>query len=288
MTVIPYLEHLSDADLSLLSAASLDGESVDDLLTHLRTSPGYLDALLQSPRLYAALFGPGEEDAFLRATPFLVFATLVHRVAHDLAGLSFIDEWVGPGRRVPMFEVGNLREFAAHPVRRLFLAELLASYTHVASGSFWVQTSRGLRRRRFSELDPLRLIEMLDVVPDAERPSIYRRLGDLSLFLTGVFPDYAGGRLLAPTQRRRLARALPPDPGGSSTPGADTAALAGLHLLEQLGSRSYRAASIATQGPGGILGDVSEGFGQARRMLNLLTDRYLFPYRDRWFPLAGA
>jgi hypothetical protein len=212
----------------------------------------------------------------------------VHRTAEALVGRLHAPDRTAPRSRVPVFDGPWLAGFAAEPAHRLFLAELLASYTHVASGSFWVQTSRGLRRRRFSELDPLRLIEMLDVVPDAERPSIYRRLGDLSLFLTGVFPDYAGGRLLAPTQRRRLARALPPDPGGSSTPGADTAALAGLHLLEQLGSRSYRAASIATQGPGGILGDVSEGFGQARRMLNLLTDRYLFPYRDRWVPLAGA
>ena len=83
----------------------------------------------------------------------------------------------------------DLREFFAADGRRLFLTELLTSYTRVASGSTYVRTARGWRRRRFSELDPLRLASLLDAVPEAERPGIYRRLGDLALFLTGVFPD---------------------------------------------------------------------------------------------------
>lgn len=29
---------------------------------------------------------------------------------------------------------------------------------------------------------------------------------------------------------------------------------------------------------------MAERFGQARRVLNLVTDRYLFPFRARWFP----
>ncbi|HEX6508890.1 MAG TPA: hypothetical protein VF221_14780, partial [Chloroflexota bacterium] len=60
-------------------------------------------------------------------------------------------------------------------------------------------------------------------------------------------------------------------------------------LLERVGSRSYHAAWTATQGRGGeVLGDLSEGFGEARRILNLLTDRYMFPFRERWFPVADS
>ncbi len=32
---------------------------------------------------------------------------------------------------------------------------------------------------------------------------------------------------------------------------------------------------------------LSEGFEPARRLLNVLTDRYLFPFRERWFPVGG-
>lgn len=199
---------------------------------------------------------------------------------------------MGPGKRVPMFEVGGLQEFAANPLRRLFLAELLASYTHVASGSMWIQTARGWRRRRFSELDPMRLIELLETLPEAERPMLYRRLGDLSLFLTGVFPDYAGRRFLRPIQRQRLQRALQFGvPMTSGSMGAEDST-SSVWLLEELGRRSYRLAWQATDVVGGtrsgVLEDVAQGFGRARRILNFLTDRYMFPYRENWFPLAES
>ena len=44
----------------------------------------------------------------------------------------------------------------------------------------------------------MRLAGLLDAVPQAERPGVYRRLGDATLFLTGVFPDYATTRALGP------------------------------------------------------------------------------------------
>ena len=87
------------------------------------------------------------------------------------------------------------------PARRLFLAELLASFTRVASGRYRVTAGGRTRTRRFSELDPVRLAGLLEEVPEAERPGIYRRLGDVTLFLTGVFPGYAADRALGPVER---------------------------------------------------------------------------------------
>src|SRR6266540_1530599 len=116
---------------------------------------------------------------------------------------AFVGEWAGPRQRLPVFDVATLRDFLAAPARRLFLAELLASYVHVASGSVLVQTRRGWRRQRFSELDPVRLAALLDVVPAGERVGIYRRLGDLALFLTGVFPDHTATRAFAPVHAQR-------------------------------------------------------------------------------------
>jgi len=286
-----YLEHLTDADLGLLAAASSEGESAGDSIARLRANPERLEGLLKQPAVFAHLFRADERDPLLRASPFLVFAGLVNRATQDLAQLHFVQEWVGPRQRVPVFDIAGLQEFAADSLRRFFLAQLLASYTRVASGSFWVHTSRGWRRRRFSELDPLRLIELLDIVPEHERAGVYRRLGDLTLFLPVVFPDYAGERLFRPIERERLQRTLARGEGkAGGTPGEDPSSA--IWLLEQVGRRSYRMAWKATQaaevGMARVLGDVSEGFGKARRILNFVTDRYLFPLRERWFPLAGA
>ena len=268
-----YLEHLSDSDLALLGAAA-------DARTSVGRDPDRLEALIDSPATFRLLLKEPGRDPLLRGSPFLVFAVLIHRVVRDLGQASFVEEWVGPRQRVPVFDTASLRDFGADPLRRFFLAQLLASYTNVASGSTMVKTTRGWRRRRFSELDPMRLIELAELVPQPERPSVYRRLGDLSLFLTGVFPDYTGEQLIAERERRGLERALAPADRERSEHRD------GVWLLEQLGRRAYR---IAVQGAdrraamANVLAEVSENFAVARRVLNFLTDRYLFPMRRHWF-----
>ena len=268
-----YLEHLSDSDLTFLGAVGESGQDV-------RREPERLETLIDNPQTFRLLFAAPGRDPLLRGSPFLLFAVLVHRVVRDLGQASFVEEWVGPRQRVPVFDAGSLRDFGADPLRRLFLAELLASYTSVASGSTLVRTNRGWRRRRFSEIDPLRMIELAELVPEADRPSVYRRLGDLSLFLTGIFPDYAGERLVAERERRRLERAL----GAADREGAERQD--GVWLLEQLGRRAYRIAQHGADrraAMAGVLAEVSENFAAARRVLNFLTDRYLFPMRRQWF-----
>ena len=268
-----YLEHLSDSDLALLATAA---ETRDDV----RRDPDRLEALIDSPATFRMLFAVPGRDPLLRGTPFLIFAVLVHRVVRDLGHASFVEEWVGPRQRVPVFDTVSLRDFGADPLRRFFLAQLLASYTNVASGSTLVRTSRGWRRRRFSELDPIRLIELAELVPQADRASVYRRLGDLSLFLTGIFPDYAGERLIAERERRALERALGAADRERSE-GRD-----GVWLLEQLGRRAYgiaRQAADRRTAMAGVLAEVSENFAAGRRVLNFMTDRYLFPLRRDWF-----
>ena len=268
-----YLEQLSDSDLELLSSAT-------DARVEVRRDPARLEAMIDNPATFRQLFSVPGRDPLLQATPFLIFAVLIHRVVRDLGQASFVQEWVGPRQRVPVFDTAGLRDFGADPLRRFFLAQLLASYTNVASGSMLVKTNRGWRRRRFSELDPMRLIELAALVPEPERPSVYRRLGDLSLFLTGIFPDYAAERLLAERERRGLERALPPA-DREQAEGHD-----GIWLLEHLGRRAYR---IAQQGAdrnaplAAVLAAVSENFAAARRVLNVVTDRYLYPMRRRWF-----
>jgi hypothetical protein len=267
-----YLEHLTDSDLGLLEAASQRPT--------VRREPEALLGALDDPAAYRAVFNQPGRDPLFQASPFLLFSLLIHRAARDLTQASFVDEWVGPRQRVPVFDVTGLREFGAEPARRFFLAELLASYTHVASGSVLVQTRRGWRRRRFSELDPLRLIELAELLPEQERPSVYRRLGDLALFLTGIFPDYAAERLVVSRERQQLERAL----DRSDRERAEVED--GIWLLERIGRRSYRIAhraavrgTVMTE----VLANVSENFAAARRVLNFLTDRYLFPQRQRWF-----
>jgi hypothetical protein len=262
-----YRQHLTDADRRLLAQSVSGIDSISQALAH--------------PALEAAIFEDrGGSEPFVAASPFLTFAVAVHRTGAHLEHASFVNEWIGPRQRIPVFNVAQLRELLAEPVRRFFLVELLASYTHVASGVTWERTRRGWRRRRFSELDPVRLAGLLEVVAPAEQAGVYRRLGDLALFLTGVFPDHTAVAGLGGVDAARLLRAtgLKPDPASD---------LGGVALLEYLGERWYRRAATSVKGtPLGSLvaaADIGDRFTDARRLLNVVTDRYLFPLRDRWF-----
>jgi hypothetical protein len=198
-----------------------------------------------------------------------------------------VPERTGPRQRVPLFDAPALRDFLAAPARRLFLAELLASFTRVASGRYRARVGGRMRTRRFSELDPVRLAGLLEAVPPAERPGVYRRLGDVTLFLTGVFPDYATDHALGPVNAARLLRA-------AQLPASQQDRLAGppgIEFWEHLGARWYRAARdlapVATARIT-VVGEVADRFRQARRVLNHVTDQYLFPSGNPWFARPGA
>ncbi|HEX2273304.1 MAG TPA: hypothetical protein VHG90_05475 [Acidimicrobiales bacterium] len=279
-TVGGWFEHLSERDLELLARlarrAGVPAPAV-------RRDPAALVQVLAHPATFDAVFRRPDDDTLVATSPFLTFALLVHRGWTDLHSVRHIDEWVGLRQRLPVLGGDDLREFLAAPHRRLFLTELLASYTRVASGSTWVPTRRGWHRRRFNELDPLPLASLLEVVPDEQRPGVYRRLGDLALFLTGVFPDHTERQGLGLLEEGRLVRmsglvvderdGLPLGPAATGTVG----------LLERLGERWYRLASRAAGGTTSVVAEVADRFRLARRTLNYLTDRHLFAHRATWF-----
>jgi hypothetical protein len=290
-----YLEHFTDADLDLLRGIERRAAAAQDRRAVPAAGPGALESMLGSPAVVDAIFGePTAGAPLLGASPFLVFAVALHGAGTALQSAPYVAEWLGPGRRMPVFDVAQLQDFMASPWRRFFLTELLASYTHVASGSVLVPTRRGFRRQRFSELDPVRLAGLLDVVTDAERPGVLRRLGDLALFLTGVFPDHLARRGFGPVEEGRLLRAGVASPTRPDSPGDQPDAAVfdrgAVGLLEQLGRRWYGGAFDLLTRPVAdnvaVLGELPQRFPQARRVLGLVTERFLFSDRDRWFGAA--
>jgi len=234
------------------------------------------------------VFGP--EDPAGRAalaSPFLIFAVAVHRAAAELESMGHVQERSGPRGRVPLFDAPDLRDFLDSPARRLFLAELLGSFTRAAGGQYRATVRGRPRARRFSELDLARLAATLDTVPEADRPGVYRRLGDVALFLTGVFPDYAVAHALGPVSAARLLRAAQVSPRQHE----QLTAAPAIDLFEYLGARWYRVAwSLAPARTArlAVVAEVADRFRQARRVLNHIADRCLFPAGNPWFAPPAA
>jgi hypothetical protein len=267
-----YMEHLSDSDIDVL--ARVAGTRSSLLKQRMHERPEVIDEVLASRRLYDEVFDPSHDLFDPRVSTFLAFAVVVNRSASDLQHTSYVPEWSGPGKRLPVFDVEPLREFISDGERRYFLIEFLNSFTTVASGSYVIRTRNGYKRRRFSELDPVRLSELVDQLPPTERAGGYRRLGDVALVLSGVFPDHVASHPLEPAQRERLSRS-------AAITSAEALGSAGeIDFMEAAGAGWYRRAvdaAAATVGAGPeILRSVAERFTQARRILNYVSDRFLY------------
>ena len=266
-----FLERLGEHDLAVL--ASLDDVSSPpgELRRRMAEDPESLETHIGDPRLFRILFDDHETEVLHVLSPSLAFAVLVHRTISDLESTSYVPEWVGAGERLPVFDVITLREFISDRTRRYLVIDLLASFTRVASGSMWVSTAKGYKRRRFSELDPVSLAEMVESLPLERRAVGYRRLGDVALFLTGVFPDHTSRHPISAMRREQLVRST----------GVEGDWVAGdeyLQFLEAVGRRWYdRAASAPFPPPEGgkTLHDLATNFIPARRFLNYLADTYL-------------
>jgi hypothetical protein len=307
-----YADHLTDADLGLLTSVTQELREPDwpTAAAWLRGHPEHLPELIADRRVFQAVFGPGEQaPRAALASPFLIFAVAVHRAAAELESMDHVPERSGSRGRVPLFDAPELRDFLGSPARRLFLAELLGSFTRAAGGQYSAgprspgddppssanrgassasSTGRGRpRTRRFSELDLTRMAAQLENVPDADRPGIYRRLGDVALFLTGVFPDYAVAHALGPVSAAGLLRAAQVPPREHE----DLTAAPAIDLFEYLGARWYRVAwSLAPARTArlAVVAEVADRFRQARRVLNHVTDRCLFPAGNPWFAPPAA
>ena len=282
-----YLEHLTDADMrTLVRAEQVSEAQAEARSAALRREPALVLDVLDRPAVSAELLNLASDrrsQQFTFISPFLVFAAAIHRTAADLAHSSYAPERAAPRLRVPVFDGPQLAEYLAGAWHRLFLAELLASFARTTSGVVLTRTPHGLRRRRWHELDPASLAMLLEASPESDRPLVWRRLGDVALFLAGVFPDALDRMLVGRADPTRMAALTgleaPPAPNSNA---AD--------LFEWFGVHWYRAAAahaVAATAMIAILRDNADNFHHARRVLNTAADRYLFPITNDWLPNPG-
>ncbi len=254
------------AEGDLVALGRIAGQDPETLRADLRDQPWLLPQLLSRPEALDAITDPSS-DLDDVVSPFLLFAVISHRAASELASATHVNDWFGPQSRIPVFDVAPLHEFARDSGRLLFLAGLLASFAGDRPSPVPVDS-----------LDLGSLALWHEAVGDDDRPALLRQLGDLALFLAGVFPDRTGPCPLTIEDAARLGHtlALSSDEilglvrSDSSAPGIDA--------LEALGQRWYRAAlDEGTVRSQPVLADVAARFRSARRFLNHLVDTYVFP-----------
>ncbi|MEA2002154.1 MAG: hypothetical protein U9N84_09775 [Actinomycetota bacterium] len=262
-----YLDGLSERDLRTLAGILVSDP--DQLAEELQTRPWAIHDILSAEDVFAGVMGRQAHPANV-VSPFLLFAVMVHRAAAELRTATFVNDWVGPRSRLPVFDVAPLQEFIEAPSRLFFLVSLLESFA--------------IPEPPPVPANPLDLADMavwLDQALPADRATLLRKLGDLSLFLTGVLPDHTGRQALTPPEAERLGKTVDMTTDEILRLCDKASFGPGLDAFESLGSRWYETAVAEGSAPP-LFGDVAARFRAARRVLNHVTDRFLFEIDCNW------
>jgi hypothetical protein len=257
-------------DLSTLAGIAGLG-SVDELLADLRLRPWAIHDLLARDDVFEAVMDRHDHPANV-VSPSLLFSVLAHRVAKELRSSQYVHDWAGPqGARLPVFDVEPLHEFLADPGRVAFLVRLLESFVIPAPPPV--------------PADPMDLIDLarwVDAALPGDRILLLRRLGDLALFLAGVFPDRVGGLPLMPVDAQRLGATIDMTAEEILALCSATSLAPGLDAFDRLGAAWYtKVREVAPDQPP-VVSDIASRFSSARRVLNVLSDRYLHDIEPRF------
>jgi hypothetical protein len=259
--------HLNESDLRfLVETVATSRRDHDHVMNLVRGKEDLLEPMLEDSKLAERLFH--DEEAVVRASPYLLFSVLLRRGRRELEHEAYVFEVDAKGKRIPVFDASAVAELLSNNRTCDYLAEMLASFSRTNNGVMHWKERGTWHKRRFSDIDMDDMIELARIIDPEMRPALYQRIADIALFLTGIFPDHTTGFA---TRRRTLFAA------GRT-----------LGDYEEAGKRFYRLAAQDTDQrqwrP--VFDTLAEQFTLARRALNTLSDRYVKPYRARHFDFA--
>ncbi len=182
-----YLD-FTDGDLDFLVSIVVPGLSnALSVREAIRNDPAYRKAIVSDELVFSQVIN--DKESFLKISPSLYFEVLLRRAQKDLISSSYTIEREGRGN-IPVFDTGKVAGFLDTPNMLEYLANMLASFTRIRSFVVPVRVRKGIRRRvRYNDMDVDSLIDFAARVDESERFSYYKRIGDVCLFLTGLFRD---------------------------------------------------------------------------------------------------
>ena len=256
--------HLSESDLRfLVETVATNRRDYDHIVNLVRGKEDLLEPMLDDPKLLERLFR--DEEALVRLTPHMLFSVLLRRLRRELEKEAYVLDVDADGKSIPVFEGPAVAEMLSDKQTLDYLAEMLSSFARTNSGIIYWKERGTWHKRRFSDIDLDDMVELARIIDPEMRPALYKRIADLALFLSGIFPEHAahfGGPRKTMFSAKRT-----------------------LKDYEQAGKRFYNVAAKETYQTQwkAVLGTLAEKFTLARLALNSLSDRYVKTLRGRYF-----
>src|SRR6201987_3215228 len=182
--------HLSESDLRfLVETVATDRSDYDHIVDLIRDKEDLLEPMLDDPKLTERLFR--EEEALVRVTPQMLFSVLLRRLRRELDKEAYVLDVDTKGKRIPVFEGPAVADLLSDKQTRDYLAEMLSSFARTNSGIIYWQERGSWHKRRFSDIDLNDMVELTRIIDPEMRPALYKRIADIALFLSGIFPEHA-------------------------------------------------------------------------------------------------
>jgi hypothetical protein len=191
----------------VVETVATGGRNHDHILELLRGKSDLLEPMLEDPMLTDRLVS--EHEAFFRVSPCLLFAVLLRGVWRDFKGQAFILERDARCKRIAVFEAPQVAELLGDPALREYLIEMLCSFVRTNTGVLYFKERGTWGKRKFSDLDMDDMIRLCHLVEPSCKPRLHKRIADIALFLTGIYPDHTKLFVQRPRSQAGRRRTLP-------------------------------------------------------------------------------
>jgi hypothetical protein len=233
-----------------------------------------VEKMLDDDRLFQRLMA--DEAVLIHLSPWLFFTVLLRRARRDLEQEAFTIER-RDRQKVVLFDTDRVIELLEREPVRDYLATMLASFTRVESVTVPVRVRKGIwRRYRTSDLDVDGLMRYSQTLDEEFQFEPYKRIGDVCLFLSSMFPDHIDAQYRYPVSRqvRRRSRSR---------------LVRSRDDYEAHGQAFYRMASeherARLESLDEVLATLSKDFILAEKPLAFLASRYLGFAQQRLFDI---
>ena len=265
--------NFTEADLDFVVDEAAPGALNKEHLKQLiRDDEDFRKALVGDENVFQRVMN--DEEVFLKISPALYFEVLLRRALMDLEVATHTVERAGK-QTIPVFDTREVVELLARPEVLEYLGQMLASFTRIHSYVMPVRVRRGVRRRiRYNDMDIDSLERFSAMTDEQHRLSFYKRIADVCLFVSGVFPDhtfsdhsYQTSGQPSSSPARRLRRSM--------------------EDYEMEGRRFYGLAeehpTARALGLSSVFGLLRQHFISARKPLSLIATQYLHSHKHQLF-----
>jgi hypothetical protein len=249
---------------------SSEPSAIKDILSR---DKDFRDGFIRDERVFRRVMK--DREILLKISPTLFFQVLLYKAVEDLEKKGYTMEREH-AMTIPVFDSKEVVELMTDRAVLVYLARMLASFTRVESHTLYLRLGKRIKQRiRFNDMDIMSLMSLVEFADEEHRFGLYKRIADICLFLSGVFPGFLERDYRYPAS----GEVRPPMPG---RPRMEP------ERYDEEGRRYYRLAAEHRAARDLDLSDVlhalHEHFKEAKKPLSFMAEHYLPALKTPVFP----